>query len=82
MKKGSLYAVSTGVYLGEFFVYMNSNNKQKNFLSLPKMINRSIDDKNIEHAVKKGILEFQEVLPVHIIDVCTKQYEKNLHRRK
>lgn len=84
MKPGSLFAVSTGTYLGEFFVYIRSDKKEKKFLSLPKMINRTIDNKNIDHAVQKGILEFQEVLPGYIIDICTKQYnknEKNIHRR-
>jgi len=84
VKTGDLYAVSTGKYLGEFFVFIKSDKKRKHFLSLPKMINRVIENKNIDHAVNKSILEFQESLPLYIIDICTKQYqanEKTIHRR-
>lgn len=77
MKTGSIYAVSTGTYLGEFFVYIGSSKNKRKFLSLPKMINREIENKNIDHALEKGILEFQEVLPVDIIKVCKQQYQQN-----
>jgi len=85
MKTGSIYAVSTGKYLGEFFVYIGQVKNKRKFLSLPKMLNREIENKNIDHALEKGILEFQEVLPVDIINVCKQQYhqnEKAIHRRE
>jgi hypothetical protein len=84
MKTGSIYAVSTGTYLGEFFVYIGQAKNKRKFLSLPKMINREIENKNVDHALEKGILEFQEVLPVDIINVCKQQFqqnEKTIHRR-
>ena len=82
---GDIYAVTTGKYLGEFFVYMGSCQKYKKFLSLPKMINREIEIKHIDHALTKDILEFQEKLPREVKEVCVNQYkhnEKNIHRRK
>lgn len=85
LKIGDTYAVTTGKYLGEFFVYMDSCQKYKKFLSLPKMINREIETKHIDHALNKSILEFQETLPGEVKEICIKQYrhnEKNIHRRK
>ena len=84
-KPGDLFAISTGTYLGEFFVYIKSCRDEKCFLSLPKMINRQIGNKNIDHAIEKNILEYQEHLPNDVKHVCVQQYEQNektIHRRK
>jgi len=81
---GDTYAVTTGKYLGEFFVYIESCQKSKCFLSLPKMINRRIEEEKIDHAINNNILEFQEKLPHKVRRVCVQQYqqnEKNIHRR-
>lgn len=82
---GDVFAVSTGTYLGEFFVFIEQKNNIQYFLSLPKMINREIENKNIEHALSAGILEFQENLPNDVKKVCIEQYNKNndktIHRR-
>ena len=74
---GHVYAVTTGQYLGEFLVYIKANDINRCFLSLPKMINRQIEKRNIENAIKKRILEFQEKLPRSIRSVCIEQYKKN-----
>ena len=37
-----IYAVNSGDYLGEFFVYMESNENEYRFLSLPKMQLRKV----------------------------------------
>ena len=83
---GDVFAVSTGKYLGEFFVFIESKNSIQYFLSLTKMINREIETKNIQHAIDKGILEFQENLPRDVKRVCVEQYQKNhdktVRRRK
>jgi len=83
---GDVFAISTGKYLGEFFVFIESKNSIQYFLSLPKMITREIETKNIQHAIDKGILEFQENLPHDIKSMCIEQYKKNndktVRRRK
>lgn len=76
-KTGDAYAVSTGKFLGEFFVYIEQKNKLYCFLSIPKMVNRTIEHDKIEHALKSGILEYQENLPDYVKDMCVKQYKKN-----
>ncbi len=76
-RTGNAYAVSTGKYLGEFLVYIETVGDDICFLSLPKMINRKIEKKNVQYAVKQGIIEFQEKLPGYVKSVCIEQYEKN-----
>jgi len=86
LKTGDLFAISTGSYLGEFFVFIERKSSIQYFLSLPKMINRQIDEKQIDHALSTGILEFQENLPDDVKKVCTEQHIKNndktIRRRK
>lgn len=79
---GDIYAVTTGRYLGEFFVYMESCPTSRKFLSLPEMVNREIENKHIDHALSKNIIEFQQKLPAYVRKMCVKQYkqnEKNIH---
>lgn len=83
---GDVFAVSTGKYLGEFFVFIEHKNSIQYFLSLPKMINRKIETKHIQHALDNKILEFQENLPQDIRHMCVEQHKKNnaknIRRRK
>ena len=76
-KPGNAYAVTTGQYIGEFLVYIETIDSDICFLSLPKMINRKIEKKNIENAIRKNILEFQEKLPGYVKAICIEQYKKN-----
>ena len=63
---GHVYAVTTGQYLGEFLVYIKANDINRCFLSLPKMINRQIEKRNIENAIKKRILEIHINTPERV----------------
>ncbi|MBP01554.1 MAG: hypothetical protein CMM25_01920 [Rhodospirillaceae bacterium] len=76
-KPGNAYAVTTGKYLGEFLVYVETKDKDIYFLSLPKMINRKISKEDVQLAVTQGIIEYQESLPGHVKSVCLEQYKKN-----
>ena len=86
LKTGDVFAVSTGSYLGEFFVFIERKSSIQYFLSLPKMINRQIDEQKIDHALSNGILEFQENLPDDVKKICVEQHLKNndktIRRRK
>ena len=73
----SIYGVSRGKYLGEFLVYMKSESDNMYFLSLPKMVRRVIPVDKFKNGIDTGVLEFQEILPRGIYDVCEKQYEQS-----
>lgn len=77
LAKGKVYAVTKGKYLGEFLVYIRSTTGSHHFLSLPKMNNRSIPSHHFESGMSKGILDFQEVLPKHVTNICISQFNKN-----
>jgi len=76
-KPGDTFAVTTGLYIGEFFVFIEESNNEYNFLSLPKMIIRSVPSVNHNHALKNKIISFVERLPSYVFQVCQLQYKKN-----
>lgn len=71
-----MYAVNTGLYVGEFFVYIKQTDNLYHFLSLPKMIKREIPIDKFEIGKKNKILSFVESLPKNIHEYCALQYNK------
>jgi len=71
------YAVNTGLYIGEFFVYMKDNGLYYEFLSLPKMIVRAVPKKSFLTGVKNDIITYVAKLPKDIFSVCQAQYNKS-----
>ena len=74
--KGS-YAVTSGTYVGEFFVYMEKIKGDFMFLSLPKMEIRAVPYDKWVLGVKNDILEEVEELPKDVYQVCEAQYRKS-----
>lgn len=72
-----IFAVTTGLYIGEFFVFTEENNGTFCFLSIPKMVNRAVPKDNYFHAVDNKIINFVERLPTDVFNVCNLQYKKN-----
>ena len=74
-RQGYAYAVSTGKYLGEFFVFIETNKKSDFlFLSLPKMVKRAVPARKFGFGISNKVLEFQEILPKAITEVCIAQF--------
>lgn len=82
MSPGELYAVTKGSYFGSNLVYIKKTEDIYEFLNLPDMENVSIPEKDVDLAQQNQILELLEMLPDDIIDICIKQYEKNINTRQ
>ena len=76
-KDTSLYAIQTGVFAGEFWVYVKQDQTKYYFLATPTMLNRDIQKEVFESGKKANIVDFVESLPSKIHEVCVKQFEKN-----
>lgn len=76
----TLYAVTAGVYIGQFFLFMNHIPKDGMFevLSMPDMIPMSIDEQSIIEGLQKDILDKIETLPDNVFDLCTAEYNHRL----
>jgi len=76
-KSREIYAIETGSYAGEMWIYCGKKEPQYNFLSIPLMENRSIDCKTFEDGIKSGVVNMVERVPRYVYKVSKKQYKKN-----
>lgn len=76
-KKGFIYAVTAGTFLGELFVYVEKTKNSYSFLSLPDMKIRDVPLDKFEFGLKNSILEPVKRLPRDIYNTCIKQFNKN-----
>ena len=77
-KPRSIYAVTSGQYVGEFLVYMGLSEDKLEyfFLSLPKLIKRSVPVKSFKLGLKQRVLTLIESLPEDVYSVCKQQFEQ------
>jgi len=69
------YAVNTGLYVGEFLVFVKENSKGYCFISLPKLLKRIIPKDKFEVGIKNKIITLVEVLPKNIFAYCQAAYK-------
>ena len=71
------YAVKHGTYAGEILIFIKKNTDLYDFLSVPKMINRSIPEDKFNYAYNSGIIDFVEKIPKEVYKTVVRQFEKN-----
>ena len=74
--KRAIYAINQGTSRGNFFVYMNHDDQEYRFLSLPhnEPINVPVDQ--FESGLSQGIVELLERLPHNVHEICVAQYNE------
>jgi hypothetical protein len=78
-QKGFVYAVTTGIYAGQLFVFMEKTKQNEyNFLALPEMSVKAVPTDKFDFGLKNKIVDIVERLPKNIYTTCIKQYRKNL----
>lgn len=75
--KSHAYAVGTGLYVGEMFVFVEESNNDYHFISIPKNINRSVPKDKFKLGLESKILD--EVGPIDddVFNLLEKQFEFN-----
>lgn len=81
------YAITQGKYKGDFFVYMNHDDDNFNFLSLPGNQSISVPSPVFKQGLKSKIVEYIEKLPYNVYEICVAQYNEtttkdNINRLK
>lgn len=71
------YAVQTGDYVGEIFVFIESTSTHHSFISIPKNINRYIPKEKFDFARNNNIIELVERIPRDVYRVLVKQFKYN-----
>ena len=74
LKFGQTYAVQTGDYVGEMFVYMETKGDLYCFLGMPKMEIREVPIEEFDNGLQYDIVEYVETPPRDILKVVKKQY--------
>lgn len=77
IKKGDVYAVQTGDYVGEMLIFVDDDPEFYMFLSTPKMVNREIPKDKFDIGKQNEIIEYVETLPKDVFKVVKKQFEAN-----
>ena len=81
LKRGGLdrniYAVNEGSYKGEFFVYINGDDNNYYFLSLPhnNVVTVPLDEFNT--GLEKKVIQFLEKIPKNVYEICKAQYNES-----
>lgn len=81
-KKGFVYAVVTGTYVGEMLYFCEETLKNYNFISLPKNINRTIAKVNFHDGLTNEVVEVVKKIPDKFGDILFKQFEYNKNNTK
>ena len=76
LKGGDVYAVQTGDYVGELWIYIESDEENHYFLA-PNKINRQIPKEKFDFGKEHDIIEFVETTPKNIFKVLKEQYKQN-----
>ena len=76
-KKGHSYAVGTGTYVGEIFVFINEKQEEYEFISIPKNINRYIPKDKFDVGLEYNILDYVGPVDTNVFELLQKQFEFN-----
>jgi hypothetical protein len=80
--KGNVYAVGTGLYVGEMFVFIQENKDTYEFISIPKNENRSVPKDKFDLGIKHKILEFVNEIDKEVLVLLEKQFVFNVNLDK
>lgn len=71
------YAVQSGHYVGEMFVYVEKDKENFYFISIPRNINRVVPKDKFYFGVNNKLLEEVEKLPDSVYSLLKAQYFYN-----
>lgn len=77
IKAGGVYAIQTGDYCGEMWIFIEEKNDNYYFLSSPKMENREVPIEKFDFGKENEIIEYVDEVPRSFYKVVKKQYQEN-----
>lgn len=75
IKKGDVYAVQAGDFVGQFFNFIKKDRDEYIFLSTPLLEIQRVPKEKFDFAKENGIVEYVENLPKNIFSVIEAEYE-------
>lgn len=77
LKIGDSYAVQTGDYVGEIFIFIENKKNKYCFLATPELLNREVPKDKFDLAVEEGIIEYIERLPRYVRKTARAKFQEN-----
>lgn len=74
-KNRQVYAITGGKYLGEFFLYIDRDDNNYYFLSMPKMEKRVVTTEKFNYGIVNNIVDPVERVPRNVYELCKEQYK-------
>lgn len=71
-----IYAVREGTHKGNFLVYINSDEENHNFLTLPYNNVLSVPKKQFEDGINNKVVDYIKKLPHNVYNICCAQYNE------
>lgn len=80
--KGNTYAVGTGLFVGEMFVFIEETEDTYEFISIPKNQNRSVPKDKFQLGLNHKILEYVKKIDKDVLALLEKQFVFNTNLDK
>ena len=80
--KGCIYAVGTGTYVGEMFVFIEQNQNDYHFISIPKNVNREVPKDKFVLGLNSQIIDYVGQIDSDVLDLLEKQFVFNKQMNK
>lgn len=77
IKKGDMFAVQAGDYVGQMFAVVDLTQDAVDCLSVPNMLNVSVTKEKFDFGRNHGIIEYVETVTKDVFQVIHAQYTKN-----
>jgi hypothetical protein len=80
--KGHAYAVGTGTYVGEMFVFIEHNQNDYCFISIPKNVNREVPKDKFVLGLNSQIIDYVGQIDSDVLHLLEKQFVFNKQMNK
>jgi hypothetical protein len=80
--KGCIYAVGTGTYVGEMFVFIENKQDDYCFISIPKNVNREVPKDKFVLGLNSQIIDYVGQIDSDVLDLLEKQFVFNKQMNK
>lgn len=74
---GNTYAVRTGDYAGQLFIFIKKRDNEYDFLASPLMENRTVPIQEFDFAMEHGIIEYVKRVPRYVRNIARVKFEEN-----
>lgn len=77
----TLYGVVTGTYCGELLLFVEEDATNFHFISVPKLINRSVPKDKFQLGLTENIIEPAKTIPAKLVKLLFAQYKYNKNHK-